>query len=94
MLFAFSFVRWDGDEKGTTRGDASVVCCVYELFGIISRMMSDTSKFIYCNLFILKDFFILKDLFIVKHDAITHKSLPIFVMQVEEQRGIYISIRK
>ena len=38
---------------------------MYELFGIISRMMRAASKFIYCNLFSLKHFFILKKMFIL-----------------------------
>jgi hypothetical protein len=55
-----------------------VACCVYELFGIISRMMSDTSKLIYCSLFIPKD------------DSTIQVSLPNFVMQAKN-KGVSIS---
>jgi hypothetical protein len=61
-----------------TREDAPVVCCVYELFGIISRMMSATYKFIYCNLVNLKN------------DAGIQIVLPTFVMR-PKSKGVSIS---
>ena len=69
-----------------------MVCCVYELFGIISRMMSATSKFIYCDLFNQKKTNSRRP--VIKDDATDQNTLPTFVDATEEQRGIYISIRK